>query len=68
MMAMHARTILSLSWSPSFPTAISELATELGNKEAFTVIICNREESEDKSFTLKILFYSDGDSSGTKFL
>ena len=45
-MAMHARTILSLSWSPSFPTAINELATELGNKEAFTVIICNREKSE----------------------
>lgn len=39
MMAMAARTMRSLSCSPSVPTAIRELATEVGNSIALTVII-----------------------------
>lgn len=39
MMAMQARTMRSLSCSPSFPTAIREFVKELGKSSAFTVII-----------------------------
>lgn len=39
MMAMQARTMRSLSCSPSLPTAIREFVTELGKSCAFTVII-----------------------------
>lgn len=39
MMAMQARTMRSLSCSPSFPTAIREFVKELGKSCAFTVII-----------------------------
>lgn len=39
MMAMAARTIRSLSCSPSVPTAMREFATEVGNSVALTVTI-----------------------------
>ena len=39
MIAMAARTIRSLSCSPSVPTAIREFAIEVGNSVALTVII-----------------------------
>lgn len=40
MIARHARTMRSRSCKPSLPTAIRELATELGKTRAFTAIIC----------------------------
>lgn len=39
MIAMAARTIRSLSCSPSVPTAMREFAIEVGNSVALTVII-----------------------------
>lgn len=47
---MAARTMRSLSWSPSVPTAISEFATEEGKSIALTVIIYRgRERKRDIS-------------------
>lgn len=45
-MAMAARTMRSLSCSPSVPTAIREFATEEGNSIALTVIIYSGREEE----------------------
>lgn len=46
-MAMAARTIRSLSCSPSVPTAIREFAIEVGNSIALTVIIYRGRERRD---------------------
>ncbi|TNN86470.1 hypothetical protein EYF80_003240 [Liparis tanakae] len=47
-MAMAARTMRSLSWSPSVPTAMRELATEEGNSIALTVIIYGGRENHQR--------------------
>lgn len=53
---MYVRIILFFFWSLLFLIVINELVIELGNKEVFIVIICNREELEKEVIYFIIYF------------